>query len=212
MYIYCITNLINGKIYVGQHKSEDLGKYFRKNIRFALRGRTDKPRLYEAIRDHGPEQFTISPIVRPVNEEQMEQLERFFIRVLDSRNSDTGYNVLEGGSSFLGHSQRGRSKSEEHRKKLSASQKGVSRAPRSEEHRRKISENKKKWWKANKATFKRSEESLEKTRQASLGRKMPPRSNEYRQNLSEGAKKRIQLFERNPDGTLRKRRQSSQGS
>lgn len=181
MHVYCITNHINDKIYIGQHAGDNLQSYFNHNVKAALGGRGNKKALYSAIRKYGPENFSISSLVKITEldadtaREVLDKLEIFFIRTLDSRNKEIGYNLTAGGGGQLGRSyshteahkkhisdlmkgrkidwadkisaaQKGRALKPEHRAKLSASQRGRPKSPRSPEHCNKISENKKKWW------------------------------------------------------------------
>lgn len=141
MHVYAITNRVNGKIYIGQHSGEDLEAYLRLQCRRAVssgRG-SDKPCLYRAIRKYGLDAFMIVSIVRPVDKGQMNELERFFVKTLDVRNPNIGYNLAEGGlggatrtgyqntaSQKIGVATalRNRPKTEEHRKHLSEAKSG----------------------------------------------------------------------------------------
>jgi hypothetical protein len=61
MHIYCITNLVNGKIYIGQHKGDNLEKYLR-------RKKNDKrcSRIYGAINKYGLENFKIQSLKQEI--------------------------------------------------------------------------------------------------------------------------------------------------
>jgi group I intron endonuclease len=179
MHIYAITNTVNDKIYVGQHAGDSLPAYLAYNIRAALAGRGNKLFLYRAIRKYGPEAFVIKSLAQPLDKEQMDRLEIFFIRVLETQNDTIGYNITAGGGGRLGvkrphtqeeknrigdairgrvvtwgnkisAAQKGRTFTPEHVAALRAGQKGKKKR-RSPEHSRKISENKKKWWADKKA-------------------------------------------------------------
>jgi group I intron endonuclease len=175
MHVYMITNEANDKIYVGQHAGDDLAKYFKRCAQRALNGANTKPHLYNAIRKHGIDSFTIHSLVRPADKSQMDALEIFFIRTLATQNPDSGYNIASGGSvgmtgvkataatrakmsasrkgkahskewnQKIGDAQRGRTLTAEHILALKAGQRGKSKY-RSPEHCKKISENKKLWW------------------------------------------------------------------
>ncbi len=180
MYIYCITNLINGKIYIGQHAGDDLEEYLKHNIRHALAGIGNKTYLYRAIKKQNGEGFEIRPLIKLYTtdkefaRQQLDRLEIFFIRTLESRSSDIGYNITAGGGGQLGQSrtlteehknkiaqamrgrvitwadkisaaQAGRPLAEEHKQKLRG-KRNKHKTPRSLEHSQIISENKKKWW------------------------------------------------------------------
>jgi|SRR5208282_85131 len=143
MHIYAITNTANGKIYVGQHSKDDLPAYLAMQCRRAVSGgrMNDKPLLYRAIRKYGTETFVISSLVCPCDKDQMNALEKFFVRVLESRDLEIGYNLAEGGLGGATCNGRkntqhqidviraymtGRPKSPEHRKHLSESKMGKS--------------------------------------------------------------------------------------
>lgn len=131
MHIYCITNLVNGKIYVGQHKGDDLAKYLR-------RKRNDKScsRIYGAINKYGLENFRIQSLVRPIDKQQMDALEEFFIRTLDSQKRNIGYNIAAGGEGgnvvewteerrkAAGDRQRGKTRNPETVKKIADANRG----------------------------------------------------------------------------------------
>jgi group I intron endonuclease len=134
MWIYCITNPVNNKIYIGQH-SGDLEKYLALNFRRASGKRqNDKPLLYRAIRKYGPV-FSITGLVRPIDKAQADALERFFIRCLDARDPEIGYNLAEGGTG--GNTSEGLKRSPETKEKIRLAHLGK---PKSEEHKKKLSE------------------------------------------------------------------------
>jgi group I intron endonuclease len=135
MHIYVITNTVNGKIYVGQHSGKNLSQYFKLDIQRALAGREFKPLLYRAIRKYGADAFKIFTLVHPSDKDQMDKLERFFIRSLETQDRDIGYNIVAGGGGSHGVKF-----SDEHRKKISDALRGKKK---SDEHRKNISESKK---------------------------------------------------------------------
>jgi len=119
VHVYAITNTVNGKIYVGQHCKADLEKYFRHVLSDAKTSK-HKPHLYRAIQKHGCQAFTIQSLVRPIDKQQMDELEKFFIRTLESRNPEIGYNIAIGGEAPM----LGRTASAETRMKLSLAKRG----------------------------------------------------------------------------------------
>lgn len=136
MQVYQITNHINGKIYVGLHGKDDLQAYLAENGVRANRPSAAnlKPLLFRAIRKYGIENFSIKSLVRPVDTDQMRHLEIFFIKVLDSRNPEVGYNLACGGSG--GATTLGRKHRPESIVKMSEAQKNV---PKSSSHRANLS-------------------------------------------------------------------------
>jgi group I intron endonuclease len=99
-WIYAITNLVNGKLYIGQHYGENLQKYLLDKFYRARRHNTRA--LDRAIRKYGEQSFVISPLVRATDKSQMDKLEIFFIRTLETQKSIYGYNMTAGGGGHIG--------------------------------------------------------------------------------------------------------------
>ena len=102
MHVYCITNNINDKIYVGQHSKDDLEAYLAYNVRHAMASSGNKTYLYRAIRKYGGEAFAIQSLVKPADKERTDWWEIFFIHLLETQNPDIGYNITSGGGGRLG--------------------------------------------------------------------------------------------------------------
>ena len=92
MVIYKITNLLNGKIYIGQTK-------FTIEKRFLQHSKANSP-LGQAMRECGLENFTIEIIERCENQNELNEREKFWIKVLKSK-SPNGYNLSNSGASFI---------------------------------------------------------------------------------------------------------------
>lgn len=94
--IYLITNLVNGKVYVGQTVRT-------LNIRWYMHkydaDRDEQFPICRAIRKYGIDAFTIRQIDKAESREQADFLEMSWIFLMDSRNKGIGYNVREGGNS-----------------------------------------------------------------------------------------------------------------
>ena len=90
--IYKITNLLNGKCYVGQAKN--LKKRIKGHERSVSRVKSP---LYSAIQSHGWDQFNIEIIYRAETYEQLDQLEIDYIKKYQSLYP-IGYNLTEGGT------------------------------------------------------------------------------------------------------------------
>ena len=135
-WIYLITNLVNGKIYVGQHSGPDLQAYLEFNLHaaFLQSRRNNKPILYRAMRKYEASAFTISCLFQAPDKRQQNEAEKFLIRLLASRQRSVGYNLAEGGTG--GNTREGYTNSPEHCAKTGAALKG---RPKSDEHCRKIS-------------------------------------------------------------------------
>jgi hypothetical protein len=91
-YVYKTTNLLNGKVYVGQRKGEFDANYYGSG--FILK---------QAIRKEGVNNFKIEVMGYNITKEQQNELERQFIsecrKVLGRENV---YNITDGGEGFVG--------------------------------------------------------------------------------------------------------------
>lgn len=89
--IYCITNKINGKRYVGQ-TIRDL------TIRFNEHCFDDRSnsKIHQAIKKHGWQNFSCE-IIEQVEPEKLDERERYYIKKWHLQDDKYGYNILEGG-------------------------------------------------------------------------------------------------------------------
>jgi group I intron endonuclease len=85
MIIYEIKNKVNGKSYIGQHSSNELGSYWGS-------GKLIK----KAIEKYGVENFERIIIEKCSNKDELNEREIYWIKEKDSINS--GYNLTEGGT------------------------------------------------------------------------------------------------------------------
>jgi len=118
MYIYKTTNLINGKIYVGQHYGR------RKNY---LGSGT---LLLKSIKKYGRENFSNEILEYCEKIEHLDDREKFWIKELDSTNPEIGYNISIGGTGIdakiVSKILTGRKFSETHKENISKSHADVS--------------------------------------------------------------------------------------
>ncbi len=89
-YIYKITNLKNGKFYIGKTKNVD--KRWKEHI--SLAGKKRHP-LYDAIQHHGVENFLVETIDQ-ADTNFIDELERRWI--LQTNAISFGYNITAGGN------------------------------------------------------------------------------------------------------------------
>ena len=87
-YIYKTTNLINGKIYIGQKKADHflgpdyLGSGFL---------------LHKAINKYKKENFKVEILCECSDKLDLDAKERFYISLYNSQSPEIGYNIVEGG-------------------------------------------------------------------------------------------------------------------
>ena len=118
--IYKITNLINGKVYIGQ-TTNSLKR------RWSIH-KVDKPykksKIIPAIKKYGFGNFNICEIDSAYNREELDYRETYWIKFFDSVMK--GYNILEGG--------RGHKHSNYTKEKFSLYRKTTPLTPRQVEH------------------------------------------------------------------------------
>lgn len=78
-YIYLITNLINGKVYVGK-TTGTLENRWKQHVEAA--SRNIDTHLYRAIRKYGAENFKIESLY--YGDENLNELERYYIKQYNS--------------------------------------------------------------------------------------------------------------------------------
>lgn len=85
MIIYKTTNLINGKIYIGQDKNNNPSYY------------GSGKKLQRAIKKNGKNNFKKEILEECFNEEHLNEREIFWIKFYNSTDRKNGYNISEGG-------------------------------------------------------------------------------------------------------------------
>lgn len=94
-YIYCITNRINGKRYVGKTTSNPQVR-FKEHCRDSKKERCNKRPLYDAMNKYGIENFIVEEIEHVVDDNLLSEREVFWIKELGTFGSK-GYNASKGG-------------------------------------------------------------------------------------------------------------------
>jgi hypothetical protein len=117
--IYCFTNLINGKQYVGS--AIDLSKRLRNYFNTKYLARYPYMYIYNALQKHGHENFSLE-ILEYCEVEKCIEREDDFIKLLKPE-----YNILPKAGSSLGYKH-----TDKAREKMSNARKGI---PKSEQHK-----------------------------------------------------------------------------
>ena len=96
-YIYCITNLINGKQYIGK-TTYSVTKRFQEHCRDSKKERCNKRPLYDAMNKYGIENFIVEELCECDNEE----LSSYEIQYIEKYNTySKGYNATKGGDGAI---------------------------------------------------------------------------------------------------------------
>lgn len=94
--IYRITNLINGKIYIGL-TSQKFTTRMSQHKTNALTKKINHP-LYNSIRKIGMDNFKMEIIEKCKNEDEMIEREIYYINLYNTTNINVGYNIQSGGT------------------------------------------------------------------------------------------------------------------
>ena len=103
MFIYKITNKVNGKVYIGQ-TIRPIEQRFRRHINDSLNNVIDT-HFSRAIRKYGEDKFDVECIDNAETQEELTNKEQYWIRKYNSANSDIGYNETDaiykcGGNTY----------------------------------------------------------------------------------------------------------------
>lgn len=86
-YIYKTTNLVNGKIYIGQHKCDRFDSSYLGSGKLFKR----------ALQQYGKESFSCEMLCECFSQEDMNTKEIQMIQLHDAKNREVGYNLANGG-------------------------------------------------------------------------------------------------------------------
>jgi len=184
--IYKTTNLINGKIYIGQ-THYDKQTYFGSGVL-----------VTQAIKKYGAENFIKEYIDEAYSQGELDQKEMFWIKELNSQDKNIGYNIADGGWNYF-------TMTDETKRKISQTLKGkyvgnkafrngvsltnthkdaISKAlngkPLSDNHKEKISK-----------SLIGKEKTDEHKKNLSISHTGKTLSDEHKRNISEGGKGRV---------------------
>lgn len=94
-YIYCITNLINEKKYVGK-TTYSITKRFQEHCKDSKKERCERRPLYNAMNKYGIENFVVEELIECPNDE-LDSYEKMYIEKLQTY----GHNATKGGEGSI---------------------------------------------------------------------------------------------------------------
>ena len=97
-YIYCITNLINEKKYVGK-TTYSITKRFQEHCKDSKKERCERRPLYNAMNKYGIENFVVEELIECPNDE-LDSYEKMYIEKLQTYGHN-GYNATKGGDGTI---------------------------------------------------------------------------------------------------------------
>ena len=98
-YIYCITNLINSKRYVGK-TTTTIEDRWKEHCQDSQRERCEKRPLYSAFNKYGIENFIVEELERIEDNNLLSEREIYWIKELETYGSK-GYNASKGGDGTM---------------------------------------------------------------------------------------------------------------
>lgn len=90
-YVYKTTNLLNNKIYIGQHKGSTFDQYYYGSGSWFSR----------VLKKYGKENFKCEVIEECATAELLNEREIYWIEFYQSRNPQIGYNLAKGGEQVV---------------------------------------------------------------------------------------------------------------
>lgn len=99
--VYKITNMVNGKIYVG--KTSNVNERWNKHIKIAEnKEKKAYQYLHKSINKYGKENFKIEVLENGLAEQDAFEREKFWIHELKSKDTNIGMNLTNGGEGVSG--------------------------------------------------------------------------------------------------------------
>jgi group I intron endonuclease len=115
-YIYLTTNLVNGKQYIGRHKSETFDEDYKGSGIL----------IHKAFDKYGKENFKSEILCECSNNAELNEKEKYYIESFNAIRDSKFYNIAHGGQG--GDLNSGRKRSEEFKRKISAANTGKTRS------------------------------------------------------------------------------------
>jgi len=93
MYIYKISNKINGKVYIGQTARSSINNRFARHLSDLRKNKHHSILLQRAWNKYGESSFEFSIIQQAPEDTDLNELEIYWIAKLNSNNPNHGYNI-----------------------------------------------------------------------------------------------------------------------
>lgn len=122
MYIYKITNTVNGKIYIGQVYNKSIQARFDRHIKEA--SQNHPMYIDRAIYKYGKNNFIVEQIDTANSLSELNEKEQYWIKFYNSTDKNVGYNLTtggEGGNTYLNKTEEER---DEIKRKISVANSG----------------------------------------------------------------------------------------
>jgi group I intron endonuclease len=98
MIVYLLTNKVNSKVYVGQHRGYSLSRRWNQR----LDNVKVNNHFTNAVQKYGPESFSRKVLCHASCQQELDLLEQFFIATYKSTDPRFGYNQQSGGRVWRG--------------------------------------------------------------------------------------------------------------
>ena len=96
-FIYQVTNLVNGKKYIGQTINRKETRWYG-SLKTIIQTYTCNTHLKHSIKKYGIDNFEVETIDRAMTKEELDHKEDYYIRKYNTINPKFGYNQKYGGS------------------------------------------------------------------------------------------------------------------
>lgn len=96
MIVYLAKNIINGKVYIGK-TTKNISYRIKSHITHSKSKESKKYPFIRALLKYGYDNFIWGTICECSNEKELDEFEKYYIKVFNSRNSTLGYNITAGG-------------------------------------------------------------------------------------------------------------------
>ena len=129
--IYKITNLIDGKVYIGQ--TVNYNKRKKRHLSSLKNGNHHNEHLQRAFDKYGEKSFKIE-LIEKCDAKELDKKEKRYIKEFDACNHDKGYNMMFGGQQFrnftkevrlkMSKASKGRKFTSEHKRRIGMAHRG----------------------------------------------------------------------------------------